>query len=132
MNQELCYREQLKLYREIFDIGVAQEKAIREKDYKRLIFLIKEKGKIMSRIDALKENSPLTKEPDEKTERLIKEITDILRKILEQEKKNHSLLKSDIKEVSEKIDRIDAARNFHQAYRKMYSPVKPRFLDQRR
>jgi len=126
------YQEQLRLYKEMFDIGLDQEKAIQAKDYKRLLLLIKEREKIIGKIDSIREKSFLLSEDiDKEAKDVVKELIYLLRKILTQEKKNESLLKEDMQQISCNLQKIDKVKLLQKAYRGFFQPS-ARFLDQRK
>lgn len=128
------YQEQLKLYKEMFETGVDQEKAIRAKDYERLLSLIKKRKTIMEKIEKIKKKfSFFSKHPDKDIEvqEILQKLIFLLRKILTQAEENESLLRKGMQQISLDLQKINKAKYLQKAYRRFSQP-NVHFLDQRK
>jgi len=134
------YERELKLYESMFRITLGQEKAIQQKDFKKLFSLINQKKELIKKINEIekkllpfKENWEELKNSSLKTEifPLIEKISLLLKKILVQEKKNELLLASFIDGITGNLRDIQMGKKLDKVYA---IPLKeePHFMDQRR
>ena len=132
MDVKQSYKEQLRLYRQMFNIGIEQEKAIKAKDYKRLLSLVRKREEIIDRINTIKKSSSFSSQHSDAGIRgVIGEIIHLLKEILNQEKKNESLLRNNMQQVSYNMRQIDKAKLLQRTYRGLSLP-RSCFLDQRK
>jgi len=134
------YGKELKLYGSMFDITLKQEKAIQQKDFRKLFSLINQKKELIKKINEIekellpfKENWRKLKNSSLKTEifPLIEKISLLLKKILAQEKKNELLLASFIKSITENLQHLQMRKKLDKVYA-ISLEEEPRFMDQRR
>jgi len=134
------YGKELKLYGSMFDITLKQEKAIQQKDFRKLFSLINQKKELIKKINEIekkllpfKENWRELKNSSLKTEifPLIEKISLLLKKILAQEKKNELLLASFIKSITENLQHLQMGKKLDKVYA-ISLEEEPRFMDQRR
>lgn len=126
------YQQQLRLYQQMFDIALAQERAIQAKDYKGLLLLIKKRKGIIGKIDKIREKSLLLSQHiNKEVQEIVEKLISLLRKILAQEKKNESLLKRGMQQISSDLQQINKVKFLQRAYREFSQP-NARFLDQRK
>lgn len=133
------YQGEIQLYQSMVEITVEQEEAIRSRNLKRLLSLLSQRQKIITRISQIdKEVLPLRTKylqfnncsEKEEIAILLKELTGLLKKMLVQEEKNDSLLRKFIQATGEDLRHIQTARASHNAYRS--HPISTtRFMDQK-
>ena len=125
-----CYKRQLKLYQIMLSIALDQTEAIRKKDYKKLLLLIKKRGKLMEEIEDIKEKTSFSQNLKSNEEKNIKEeIAKLLREIISRDKENESLLRNIIKKISLNLQQIDRGKLLQKAYKGFLEP-KAKFFDQ--
>ncbi len=125
-----CYKRQLKLYQIMLSIALDQTEAIRKKDYKKLLLLIKKRGKLMEEIEDIKKKTSFSQNLKSNEEKNIKEeIAKLLREIISRDKENESLLRNIIKKISLNLQQIDRGKLLQKAYKGFLEP-KAKFFDQ--
>lgn len=134
------YQKEVQLYQSMFEITLGQEEAIRARNLKRLLSLLSQRQKIITRISQIdKEVLPLrtkylqfnNSSENREITILLKKLTGLLREMLVQEERNDSLLRKFIQATGDDLRHIQTARASHNAYRTR--PIStPRFMDQKR
>jgi len=114
----------------MLSIALDQTEAIRKKDYKKLLLLIKKRGKLMEEIEDIKEKTSFSQNLKSNEEKNIKEeIAKLLREIISRDKENESLLRNIIKKISLNLQQIDRGKLLQKAYKGFLEP-KAKFFDQ--
>lgn len=128
-----CYQKQLRLYQLMFDMGLDEQKAIQEKDFKRLAFLLHRKQEIIQKIENIKKQTLSCRKDNLDTEvwSLIKKLAEVIKKIIIQEEKNESLLQDRMDRVFLDLKHLGEVKKMQRSY-KQFSQINPHFLDQRR
>jgi len=127
-----CYQKQLDFYREIFSLTHDEEKAIQEGNYQKLILLTQQKDKIIQKIEKIKKKMPAAgRSLNMEEQKIVESIILLLKKILNQDKKNQSLLKENMLQTMQDLQKINKTRLLQKIYKGSSEPA-ARFLDQKK